>query len=300
MDAFAPAVAGVLWVHLVALELAAGALLFLILAVRPRCRAPEVWARIVSDSRRPARVLAMVAGITLFAWLWLTIRDVLDDPSHVSPTAFAAFLSGTQFGRLWLIRLLLLLIASLPLWSGRAARLFLGCGHLAASLALLVSLAFAGHAAAGHGAGSILVHAIHLTATAAWVGSLPPLALLLHRAEECGGDWAELAVSMVRSYAVYGSVAVLALLGSGVALAAILAGGGMSWADDYSRTLMVKLALFGLMGLLGLANRSLLTRRVLGGERRALRAMRAVTLLELALALAVLFLAAVLSQTSPP
>ena len=105
---------------------------------------------------------------------------------------------------------------------------------------------------------------------------------------------------MVRSYALYGTLAVLVLLGSGVTMVATLGDGKFSWTDDYSRTLMAKLALFGAMGMLGLGNRFVLTKRVVRGDPQAIRTMRAMTVLEFAIALAVLFLAAALSQTSPP
>ena len=53
-------------------------------------------------------------------------------------------------------------------------------------------------------------------------------------------------------------------------------------------------------GLSASGNRFVLTKRVVRGDPQAIRTMRAMTVLEFAIALAVLFLAAALSQTSPP
>ncbi|HTH16582.1 MAG TPA: hypothetical protein VL974_08015, partial [Magnetospirillum sp.] len=100
MDAFAPAEASVIWLHLVALELAAGALAFLTLVVKPRCQgAPQVWGRMICGSRRLAQISIAAAAATLFAWLWLAFRGILDSPSQIDPHFLASFILKTQFGR---------------------------------------------------------------------------------------------------------------------------------------------------------------------------------------------------------
>ncbi|MGE5477551.1 MAG: CopD family protein, partial [Bacteroidales bacterium] len=252
------------------------------------------------DSRRAGTVLAVVLAATLLAWLWLAAQGVADEPGQLDPAAIADFAGHSRFGQVWLIRASLLLVCCLPLLPGWAARLHLGKAHLAAGLLLLMSLAFAGHVAAGHGTDGVVAHALHLVATAAWAGSLPPLLLLLDRADRLGGAWADVAARVARAYAGYGSLAVLTLFVSGVAVAAVLGDGRLSWADDYSRILMIKAVLFAIMGLLGLSNRLLAARASSSGGLPPFRLLRAVTLVEFGIALAVLLVAAILSQTSPP
>jgi copper resistance protein D len=301
MEAVGLPLAVILSVHMAAVEIAAGALIFLHTVARPCCIGEaEIIAQLAIWSRRLGILCLAAAGTTLFGWLWLVTQDVADAPGHATLPQIALVATQTQFGHVWIIRTLFVLFAGIGVLRRGRPKAELGERGLASCLLLLLSLSFTSHAAAGHAHGYILVHALHLAATAAWAGSLPPLVFLLSRAGRVGGPWAEVASRVVRRYAVYGTVAVTILLTCGIVLATAMLDGRLSLEDVYTRTLIMKVALFAAMGVLGAINRFVLTPRLLGGEGKAFGRMYASTLIELVLALAVLCLAAILSQTSPP
>lgn len=299
MDTMGFALAGVLSVHLAAVEIAAGIHIFFFLLLRPQSLgAPDVGARMAADCRRLALFCVVAAGLTLVAWMWLVLETVLDTPAQASLAEIAAIVTGTHFGRVWLARLVLVLAAGLALLeAGRKAGP--GLSGLLSCLLLLGSLSLTSHVAAGHPR-YIPILGLHLAATAAWVGSLPPLVLVLHRASRLQGPWTHVATRVVRAYAPYGAVAVAILLGGGVAMAHAVTGGRLSVADDYSRVLMTKVTLFAAMAAVGVVNRMAISPRILRGERGALSAMVTTASLEFGLAVAVYGATAILSQTSPP
>ncbi len=105
------------------------------------------------------------------------------------PGEWARLLSHSQFGTVWLVRhALLLLLAALLLLreneTSRADRLALRVETVLLAGAGLAALAWAGHAAAVEGVGlpAALVDALHLLLAGAWLGTLPPLAVLLRAA----------------------------------------------------------------------------------------------------------------------
>jgi putative copper resistance protein D len=98
-------------------------------------------------------------------------------------------LSETDFGSAWMARFALaaLLAAMLP-WldlPNRTRSRWMPAPAVVVSAALVGTLAWAGHAAAGagtEGAVHLVADILHLVAAAAWVGALIPLALLLRAA----------------------------------------------------------------------------------------------------------------------
>ena len=108
---------------------------------------------------------------------------------------FAAIFSlttETQYGRVWLARMVIVLLLGLLLIAQSrqqdapvsAAALF---GGALLSFSLLVALAFAGHASAADGSAFVLQvssDALHLLAAGFWLGGLLPLALLLRRSQQ--------------------------------------------------------------------------------------------------------------------
>jgi copper resistance protein D len=94
-------------------------------------------------------------------------------------------LTGTQFGHIWLFRVIVSLVFGIILWvmertSGRQS--FLQATLAGLSVIELVSLAWAGHASASPGPLGIvhlLGDALHLLTSAFWPGALAPLAAFL-------------------------------------------------------------------------------------------------------------------------
>ena len=94
-------------------------------------------------------------------------------------------LTGTQFGHIWLFRVIVSLVFGIILWllvRRSKRRSYLQATLAGLSVIELVSLAWVGHAAAGPGAfGAVhlLGDALHLLTSAFWPGALAPLAAFL-------------------------------------------------------------------------------------------------------------------------
>lgn len=167
-------------------------------------------------------------------------------------------LTQTQFGQAWALRgaLVLVLVVCL-LVRGRGRRLA-GWIGLAASAALTVSLAWAGHAAATEGVPWEWLHLpadlLHLLATGAWLGALVPLALLLAHARSDGGAEAlSVARAATLRFSTLGITCVGTLTVTGVVNTWFLSGSIPALVGTlYGQLLLLKIALF--VGIIALAN----------------------------------------------
>jgi copper resistance protein D len=303
-------------VHFAATLTAAGAVLFNVFIAQPALR-PAASAELrVTVGRRLAWIAWTGLVLTLLsgaAWFVLVAQSISDQP-------FAAVLSDggilqavlldTDFGRDWLLRLLLVALLAGLLAAGLRARqnggglLKLATVLVAASLA--GTLAWAGHGIGGPGLpGSIHLAAdfVHLIAAAAWVGGLLPLAFMLAAADRASSVAVARTASLL--FSAYGIVAVGALLLTGAINTWYLAGSIQALtATDYGHLLLVKIALFLVMLALATVNRLWFT-PALGvdpGEkpvRHALRRLRRNVVIEIATGAIILAVVAVLGVTPP-
>lgn len=227
--------------------------------------------------------LALVGGA---AWFWLQTADFAGAGDPATVLATLPLVAGyTRFGWLTLARLGVLLLAMLCAQARR--------WRLAAGLSGLGVLAqsWLGHGAAmGGGEGDALfcVSLLHVAAAAAWLGTLPALALGL-RADDAPQ-------ALARRYSRLGMACVTLLLGTALVQYLLLIGKFSAlFTTGYGLAALVKLVLFA--GMLGLAarNRYLLTPALPASRGAFLRA----TLLETALGLALLMAAGVLMQLAP-
>ena len=215
----------------------------------------------------------------------------------------------TDFGRDWLLRLVLIaLLAGLlaaDLREKRDSGGFLKLALVAAGLAGTV--AWAGHGIGGAGLpGSVHLAAdfVHLIATAAWVGGLLPLAIMLAAA----GRASSLAVARTVSmrFSAYGIVAVGALFFTGAINTWYLAGSIRALTEtDYGHLLLVKIALFLIMLGLATFNRLWLTPALAanagqGRMRDAFWQLRRNVAIEIGAGATILSVVAVLGVTPPP
>ena len=175
------------WTNIWASVLLASVFVFEFVIVNPPARrhpgfsvltAPRVFHRL-------AWSFWTVGIISNFFWIWAISASMtgVDLFAALSPDVWSTVLSDTQFGHLWAFRLAIALIFWLTLLARRGIRLTALDSIPAALAALhLVSLAWAGHAAAGTGP-YVPVHlvndAFHLAVAAFWPGGLVPFAALL-------------------------------------------------------------------------------------------------------------------------
>jgi putative copper resistance protein D len=183
-----------IWVralHFAATMMVSGGVLFLIFIAEPAFRAAgdtQVAMRVRPSFARMTWVALAVSIFSGAAWLVLLAQRMSEQSvaEVLSQGTLWTVLAETDFGLAWTTRLAIaaLFAVALPL-SVRLRVVAIAC-----AAALVGSLAWAGHAAAGEGApGAIhlISDILHLVAAAAWFGALIPLALLLLAARPGAG-----------------------------------------------------------------------------------------------------------------
>jgi copper resistance protein D len=253
-----------------------------------------------------------LAVLTGGAWLVLQTASMGERPLSDlwSDGLVATVLLDTDFGHVWLARLVLVALLAAALWpthfSVPAPAWRRGAALLLAA-AFAAALAFAGHAAAGdgiEGAIHLTADVLHLIAAAAWVGALVPLALVLAAAKGAAGPSA-LAVARTATlrFSTLGIASVGTVLATGIVNTYELVGGWAAlFGTDYGRLLLVKIALFLAMLAIAAVNRMRLTPRLAAGGAAAgpaLRQLRANALAEAVIGALILFIVAMLG-TLPP
>ena len=218
-------------------------------------------------ARWRARVLlwtAIAALLSGLCWFAFTAANMSGDISDLADAETVwTVVHDTGFGHVWTLRMLLaVLTVGVTAWGLRskvaAHRLNWMMPFLAA--VLLASLAGTGHAQieeGGAGVIHVVADAAHLLAAGAWLGGLIPLALILHR--YIGTDLNVGPKDMDRilmRFSGMGYVAVATLIGSGLVNSWFLVGSFSGLLNTpYGQILLGKLALFGGMLALAVANR---------------------------------------------
>ena len=234
------------FLHYAALMILFGAACFPLYAYRDGTPPPDlqIWLR---RTLLVAAIAALVTGILWFAFATAGMAGSLG--SVFDWTTLNLVVTTTDFGRIWLPRLGLLVLAVGLLvpksFSANARLLVLGASALA-----LTSIADTGHAGADNGPYSTLhitSDAVHLSAAAAWIGGLFALSFVLatkpsrHAADK-----------ILMRFSGMGYAAVALIIASGLVNSWILIGSVQAlFTTPYGRWLVVKLLL--LLGMLGIA-----------------------------------------------
>jgi len=285
-------------VHFAATALACGSVVFMALVAEPAAAGVDI---------RPLRCRLIwltlgalaVCGLSGAVWLALIASDILGAPLsdvclHGGVWEVA---TGTRFGEIACARLVIVaMLAFLLIVPGMRWL------QVAAAVTLIGLIAPTGHAGATPGPAG-MVHlasdTVHLIAAGAWVGALPAFVMVL--LSNRGGTAPtkdRFAVDATRRFSLIGIVCVAALALSGLINSWwLLSGPGDLLTTSYGRLLALKMALFATMVVIAAVNRYYVTPRLPG--RAAKRALARNTGAEIALGLAVLFLAGALG-TMPP
>jgi copper resistance protein D len=148
--------------------------------------------------------------------------------------------------------------------------------------------------------------ALHLIATASWIGGLVPLALLLAAARRKQAfAWASLARDVAQRFSTLGIVSVGALLVTGIVNAWILVGSSHALiVTGYGQLLMLKLVVFAIMLTLAAVNRFWLTPKLAFSSENepqleALRQLTRNSVTEIALGLTIFAIVGVLGTLHP-
>ena len=261
--------------------------------------------------RRVAWASLVVALLSGTLWLVLEARSMSGRSlaDVFSQDVIGVVLTRTRFGRVFEIRLALLLLLAAILAigdrdDGRWGAVLLRWGAVLLAGGFAAALAWAGHAAAAQGAEGDINAAsdvLHLLAASAWLGALLPLALLYARARADDG-WLDTARASTRRFSLLGIASVAALLATGIVNSWFLVGGipGLL-GTRYGRLLLVKLLLFAAMVGVAAVNRQRLTPQLNGSvaPAAALGRLCRNALIETTLGLGILLVVGALG-TEPP
>jgi putative copper resistance protein D len=251
-----------------------------------------------------AALLTLLSGIS---WFVFTTAGMSGSLAGVAdPAILSTMIRDTDFGRVWVLRLLLgsalvlllLLPARLSAWRFHAV--------LFGSLVLLASIALTGHAGSDAGSTGLrhrIADAFHLVAAGVWTGALVVFARLVMMAfRQLRGDDLRALHHALARFSGVGTAVVAILILTGLINPGFFSSGLKT---AYTQVLLVKLAMFVAMLLLAAANRFWLTPRLAATLdstselRAAMGALRTSLLTETALVILVLAAVAWLGTLAP-
>jgi putative copper resistance protein D len=231
--------------------------------------------------------------------------------------AIMNILTGTRFGIVWLVRMVLccllagMMSAEFFGWF-KSDSVWLWIAELVLSATLLMTMAAAGHASAAEGVTlfiQLAMDGLHLLAAGVWLGGLIPLAMLLSWAKSTREPSTLLiAQEATARFSRLGFVSVVTLLVTGLFNAWYLVGGiPPLLGTDYGYLLLAKLGI--LIPLMGLASRNrwrlkprlsdLANHNDIGKTPALLAQFRRSVIAEVSLGAAILVIVGVMSITPP-
>jgi copper resistance protein D len=297
-------------IHFAATAITTGTLMFQAVVAEPALHSAETAAAAVrTQIRGVAGISLAITGASGAIWVLLEAAGMSGLPfsEAITGDVLSTVVNETQFGLVFEIRFVLAIILAACLADDRLrlARWL----ALASALGLVAAIAWTGHAGSTVGEMAPLhlaADALHLIASAAWIGGLVPFALLLAAARRYPGEtWAWLARDATQRFSMLGIASVATLLGSGIVNAWILVGSvnGLI-VTQYGRLLMLKIALFVVMVAFAAVNRLWLTPRLAlsSGSAAQLEALRRLTrnsVIEIVLALMIFAIVGMLGTLHP-
>ncbi len=261
------------FVQVVAAVLLNGSFAFNLLIARPAVEEADigVGGRDILNLRFHRQIIVwsiFVLGMAAILGLCIQVVNVSDSTAQTFFDRLdpVSLLTDTQFGKVWLGRMVLLSLLPALLFHAEINRIkydsfFVLAGGFGLSTCLLISISLSGHAATAEGAAlamQISADALHLLASGIWLGGLVPLAVLLR---ECNRDHDITALAVAREatrrFSRIGALSVAVLILTGAYNAWNLVGGFVALLGTrYGNLLFLKIAL--LIPLLGVAAVNLL------------------------------------------
>jgi copper resistance protein D len=297
-------------VHFAAGAMLAGILLFRIVVAEPALRLAPPAAEIVeARTLRAAWISLAITSVSGVAWLLLQAPAMsgLSFDEAMTADVIGTVVTQTQFGLISEIRFALAIALGACLSFDRYPKLrWLG---LALSLCLIAAIAATGHAGATEGAAGVVhlaADALHLVASAAWIGGILALTLLIAATRRNNPHaWPSLVRSATDRFSNLAVLSVSVLLATGVVNSWILVGSFRALLiTKYGQLLMVKIALLAVMLSFAAINRLRLTPRLAGspdkaGELDAVRRLARNCHIEIALGLVIFAIVGVLGIIHP-
>lgn len=305
-DERSPTYVAIRWLQYISTFLVVGAFVFsrLVLA---RAMPPEGGdAQLLSVTRNRTLRLGFLASAFLLvvqAARFLAQRAALrGGGDFMMDVSIADLVIGTAWGTGWLLVVVGAVLACVHFRMALTSR-----RNIVATLVVALALVATGLGMSGHQAASpigtalgVSIDAVHVLATAGWLGTLAVLVLTGAPAIGAATEEDHLHVAAIlRRFSPVVLVAAAIAAASGLALAIVNIGTPSAlWQADYGRLLLAKLAVLSAVAATGAFN----WRRVLPslGTAAATRALRQSATLEAVIAVAVVGLTAVLVATPTP
>jgi putative copper resistance protein D len=245
-------------------------------------------------------------------WFWFVTADMSGQSPWgiLDPADLSTVLWQTQFGRLWLGRAVVAVVLGLTFFFVSRRKTFLLPGPSlfnwlipALSGVLLITLAWAGHAAAGihYQALHLLADILHLVIGSIWPAGLVPLAGFLWQSDRRTQMLpADREIKALQRFSQISLIAVLTLLATGLINGWLMVG---SWealvTTTYGRLLLGKVLVVGIMIGLGALNRLHLLPQIQAAPVM-FQTLRRTILAESCLAGVVLIIVGIMGMTAPP
>ncbi len=304
---------GVRAVHFAATIVTAGAVFFFVFVAAPALPKCDSTASVAAFRMRLAAIAWISLSLSVISgaiWLLLTAQSMSGQPlaDVLTQGVVWTVLARTDFGNDWLTRLGVAVLLAVTLHAllpaDRKPSRATAAAAVTLAAAIVGSLAWAGHAIGAAGFEGVIhpgADVLHLIAAAAWLGSLPFLALLLATAEH-DPAWAATAEAATLRFSTLGILSVGTLLATGIVNSWYLAGSVEALVGTpYGRLLLIKIALFFGMVAIAAVNRMHVTPRLLlnATAAAALRHLRRNAVIETLLGVLIVIIVAVLG-TLPP
>lgn len=244
-----------------------------------------------------------LAFFSAAGWL-LSVSAAIDGGTWgraVADGTAAMVLTETQFGHVWVVRLVVGLLLGAAVGAASAQGIWRRSFELALAAVFAGSLAFAGHAASAPGLKGdihLLSDALHIIAVCAWVGGLVPYALYLGSIDEGSRSSSADIEDVTRRFSSLGMLAVLTIATTGIVNSFYLVGSVHLFTHtEYGQLLLIKVALFIAMVGVAAINRYRLMPAL--PSQGAVKRLRRNSLIEVCFGLSILCIVAVLG-TMPP
>jgi copper resistance protein D len=297
-------------IHFASTAIVTGGVLFQTFVGRPSlgqesaCTSPDAQAY-----RRQVNCMVWIGLAASIAsgalWLVLLADDIGEQSWRdlfSNDTAWVV-LTETQFGQVWIARLLIALFLMFALlfrarhgnYRGESLPCFLAA-------LLMGSLAWSGHAG-GTPEWAGIIHRgndfLHLVAAAAWLGGLLPLVLILRLVRGSADlSLGKIAQSATLKFSTLGLVAVATILLTGIVNTWALVGNGRAFIEtQYGRLLLLKVALFAVMVGIAAVNRLKLAPML--PDANAFRSLQRNALIEFTIGLMIIAIVGLLGVLPP-
>jgi putative copper resistance protein D len=293
-------------VHIASTAIVAGAIIFQSFIIAPPPRpgpADHLNAPLDKKLRMLVWATLVIALLSGLAWLLLLAARIAGQGLIKAFTDGVVWtvLTETRFGHVWTGRLAMALLLAGILLCRPAWRYAKRPDWVAPLLAggLLGSLAWSGHAGASPGLGGTIHLAsdvLHLVAVGAWIGALPPLAMLLSFARQPAVK--DVVAVAAHRFSTLGMLSVGTLIVTGIVNTWNLSGTAPALLEtEYGRLLLLKISLFVAVVAVAAVNRLRLVPRL--PDPQAILRLKRNALIEIAFGAVIIFIVGALG-TMPP